>query len=222
MPEKKLEKKLYEFSHLFKPDAYRSETLAEGVQSNLDELQKFYDKAMARIAVIRRNAGLTLKGKADAFAKLKDELTKELQEWAGRKKGYAAEIKQIEAAAQPTRHQRDDAAHESRAREIRDHLRSLDPAAAEAEFLAAAEAGNSELLQAVLYSPIKFHFATADLVAKVSRQQWERERPDDAARLADLRRAQSEVQSALGSVKADMGKQGLELRVEHLGSAAAA
>lgn len=50
---------------------------------------------------------------------------------------------------QPTRHPKDDAAHELRAREIRDVLRTLDPAELEARVRAAAESGDDELLQAL-------------------------------------------------------------------------
>lgn len=62
--------------------AYRSEDLAEGVQSKLDELQTLYDRSMAKITQIHRNKGLTVTGKQEAFKKLKAELATELKEWA--------------------------------------------------------------------------------------------------------------------------------------------
>ncbi len=211
MTGKKLEKRLYEFGHLFKVDLYRSEDLAEGVAQRLDQLQSFYDKAMARVLQIRRNASLTARGKSEQFAKLKGELATELAEWSKVADGYDEQAKRIEAEAHPTRHPKDDAAHELRQREIRDALRAMDPAAAEAEFLAAAESGKSELVSAVLYSPVKFNFVTEDLAQKVLRQQWERESPADADKLADLQRAQQEIQSALRSVGSDLARQGVDV-----------
>ncbi len=137
------DQKMYEFAHLFKPSAYKSEELANGVKQNLDELQTFYDKAMAKITQIRRNTGLTLIGKQDAFAKLKADLTKELQEWNENRKGYAVQIERIEAEAKPTRHRQDDPVYEQRQREIRDILRTLDVTEIEARVREAAETGVS-------------------------------------------------------------------------------
>jgi hypothetical protein len=112
-------KRMLEFGHLYKSDAYKSETVADGVEENLIELQQFHDRSMARIAQIRRNDGLTTKGKEDAFANLRAELTKELRDWIERKKGYGEEIKRLEAAAQPTRHRQDDPVWELRQRNPR-------------------------------------------------------------------------------------------------------
>jgi hypothetical protein len=213
---------MFEFGHLFKPEAYKSEGMATGVMEKLDELLKLYDRSMAKITLIHRNTGLTAVGKVTAFKELKAELAKELAGWSKSISGYSEQIKRIEAEAHPTRHPKDDVAHENRAREIRDHLRGLDPTDAEAEFMSAAEAGNSELVQAILYAPVRFKFATADLVAKVSRQQWEREFPADASKLRDLQAAHGETTSALNSVRADLRKAGLEVRAEDLGTAEAA
>ena len=213
---------MFEYGHLFKSDAYKDEALADGVEKNLVELQEFYDRSMAKIGQIHRNTGLTLKGKVDAFAELKMEIAKELGDWSKGTAGYSEQIARIERDAIPTRHPKDDFAHEMRAQEIRRYLRQLDPAAAEAEFMSAAESGDDEFLQAIVYSPIKFKFATSDLVAKVSRQRWEREFPTEAAKLADLQAAHGETISALGSVRSDLAKAGLELRVEDLTQAAAA
>lgn len=86
----------------------------------------------------------------------------------------------------------------------------------EARVLAAAETGDDELLQALTLSPIPFRLATAGLLEKISTQRWEREFPADANKLHDLQRAQGEVLSAPGSVRAELARQGLELRAEDL------
>jgi hypothetical protein len=207
---------MFEFGHLFKPEAYKSEGVANGVMEKLDDLLKLYDRSMAKITLIHRNTGLTAVGKQGAFRELKAELAKELTGWAKFLNGYDEQIKRIEAAAVPTRHPRDDAAWEIRAAEIRTYLRTLDPVEVEGKVLAAAEIGDDELLQAVTYSPIPFKLSTEGLIEKVSRQRWEGEYPDEAAKLADLQTARAEALSALGSVRAELRKQGLEVRAEDL------
>lgn len=197
-------KKLYEYGHIHKSELYRAEKIANGVLSHLDGLQIFHDKALAKLTQINRNRGLTAVGKQDAFKTVKVELAKELSDLGKPLSGYAAQIEKIESSALPTRHPKDDAAHESRQREIRDLLRAMDAAAAEAEFMAAAESGNHEMVAAVLYSPVKFNFVTKDLATKVMRQQWAREFPDDADELHDLQHARQELDSAIKSVAADL------------------
>lgn len=207
-------KRMYSFAHIWKASLYRDEELADGVKQQLDKLQQFHDRALARITLVNKNPGLTGRGKRDEFARLKDDLTKELQAWFTFEKGYAEQIERIEANMNPTRHPKDDAVWELRQREIRDYLRTLDPTEVEALVRKAAENGDDELLQAVTYSPIPFQLATAGLIDEISHQRWEREFPDDAAKLADLRHAAGEALSALRSVQRDLHTHGLEIAAE--------
>ena len=206
-----IKKKLYEFGHLFKSELYRSEEVADGMQSHLDGLQQFHDRALARLTQINRNRNLTAIGKQDAYKKLREELTKELGDIGKPLSGYAAQIEKLESNALPTRHPKDDAAYEFRQREIRDLLRGMDRTAAEAEFMSAAESGNAEVLAAVLYSPVKFSFVTEDLATEVLRQQWSREFPEDADKLADLKHARSELDSAIKSAEVDLARHGISV-----------
>jgi hypothetical protein len=216
------ERKMYEFAHIHNPSLYKSETMADGVQAHLDDLQKLSDKFAARIAQIRTDRNLTVAGQQDALAKLRADIEKELSDWGAFQKHYVSQIERLESEAQPKRHPKDDAAYELRQREIRDVLRTLDPVDLEARILEAAENGEDELLHAFIHSPVRFRLATADLIAKIQRQQWERQFPNDAASLHDLKQAQQEVQSALGSVRAGLRKQGLETRPDALTGAEAA
>ncbi len=216
------EKVLYQYGHLFKPNAYNSEGIGTGVLSNLDQLDVAHKLAMAEIQKIQSNRNLTSQGKFSAFRALAEKTDESLAELDRTLAGYADQVQHLEEAVKPKRHPRDDIAYQLEMREIRDHIKSLDPLDQDAFILAALESGNLQIMEAVRYAPIPFKFASGEMIEKIQTRQQAIQHPDETARLADLRLANRETSSAISSVKAVLGQQGLVLRRQDVSVAVAA
>lgn len=214
-------KKNYAFGHIHQPSLFNSQDLATGVQERLDKLDAIFSSAMTGIRSIKTDGMLTTKGMQSALSDLQTEVRKELKHWESRLGDFAEQIRQLKEKMQPTRHHRDDIAWQLELREIRDHVRQLDPLDQEAFVRQAAEEGRHQILEAVEHSPIPFRFATKGLIDKIVAQQLAGLYPDEAAKLADLRTAQETAGSALKSVHAELGKQGLQTRGDALTGAEA-
>lgn len=216
------EKVLYQYGHLFKSNVYNSEGMGTGVLKNLDQLDVIHKLALVAIQKIQSNRDLTSQGKVAAFRALAEKTDESLAELDRILKGYSNQVQQLEEAVKPKRHPRDDIAYQLEMREIRDHIKSLDPLDQDAFILAALEAGNMQIMEAVRYAPIPFKFAASEMIEKIQARQQAIQHPEETARLAELRRASQETSSAISSVKAVLGQQGLVLRRQDVSVAAAA
>ena len=136
--------------------------------------------------------------------------------------GYADQVDRLEEAVKPKRHPRDDIAYQLELWEIRDHIKSLDSVEQDAFVLVALESGNMQVMEAVRYAPIPFKFASTEMIEKIEARQQAIQHPDETARPADLRLANRETSSAISSVKAVLGQQGLVLRRQDVSVAVAA
>ena len=216
------EKTLYQFGHLFKANAYNSEGIGTGVLQNLDQLDVAHKLALAEIQKIQSNRNLTSQGKVSAFRTLADKTDESIAELDRTLAGYADQVQQLEEAVKPKRHPRDDIAYQLEMREIRDHIKSLDPVEQDAFVLVALESGVAQVLEAVRYSPVPFKFASGEMIEKIEARQQAIQHPEETARLSDLRLANRETSSAISSVKAALLQQGLVLRRQDVSVAVAA
>jgi len=216
------EKVLYQYGHLFKANVYSSEGMGTGVLKNLDQLDVIHKLALVEIQKIQSNRNLTSQGKVAAFRALAEKTDESLAELDRTLEGYSNQVQQLEEAVKPKRHPRDDIAYQLEMREIRDHIKSLDPLDQDAFILAALESGNMQIMEAVRYAPIPFKFASSEMIEKIQSRQQAIQHPEETARLAELRRASQETSSAMSSVKAVLGQQGLVLRRKDVSVAVAA
>ncbi len=204
-------KKLYEFAHLHQPRLFASEDIARGVEKKLDALDGIHRTALTSVTSIRESKDLTAKGKQTALKELEAEIVKKTKEWQQGNGHYADYAKQLEKKMQPKRHRQDDQVYESRQREIRDHFHLLDPIMQEAAYRQAAEKGNDQFLEAIEHSPWPIEFSTQAQIDKIRDAQLSRQYPEQAQTLKDVRMAQTQVDSALKSVGADLRKHKLEI-----------
>ena len=212
---------LYQYGHLFKANAYNSE-IGTGVLKNLDQLDVIHKLALVEIQKIQSNRNLTSQGKLTAYRDLAVKTEEGFVELDRTLAGYSNKVQQLEEAVRPKRHPRDDIAYQLEMREIRDHIKSLDPLDQDAFILAALESGNMQIMEAVRYAPVPFKFAASEMIERIHARQRAIQHPEETARLADLRRASKETSSAISSVKAVLGQQGLVLCRQDVSVAAAA
>lgn len=202
---------LFEFAHMFKRSAYHNEDIAKGALKHLDRLAAIHKMGLETAAKLQRSPNLTANGKVAEFRKLGASLDKEIADIEKLLPNYSKMADEVEFQIRPGRHPREDVAWQLELREIRDYVRSLDIAEQEAFVLGAVEAGDMQILEAVRFSPIKFRFATEEAMAKIDAARQRVQFPEETQRLADIRRAQQEVRSALGSVKKALGERGIVL-----------
>lgn len=215
-------KKSYAFGHIHQPALFKSTELAEGVRNRLDQLDEIYNTAMTKLKAVTTSGEFTTRGQEKAVAELTVELRRELDDWKVVLRKYADNARQVRESMEPKRHRRDDIAWQLELREIRDYVRTLDPVDQEAFYRQAADEGHDQILEAIEFSPIPFRFATQGLVDKISLVRLERQYPEQAAKLGDLRVAQETASSALKSVQAELSKQGVEVAGDPLSDALAA
>ena len=211
-------KKLYSsFTHLHQPALYANQGIADSVQEWLDDLDGKVLSALARVKEIKSNGEFTIKGKQKAIAAIAAELDREVKKWRKPIDDMLADqIQQLEGKMTPKRNRPNDFIAEMRQAEIRTYLRTLDPIDMEEKYMAAARSGDELFLSAVEESPIPFTFATKGLVDKNRYMRLERQYPEEASKAADLRTAQVDVSSALGSVRGDLQQQGIKILSEDL------
>jgi len=209
-------KKLYGWGHMHQPASYKSADMADSINKRLDELDAIYGSTVSKIRAIEGNGEFTVKGKQNARAALAVEVKSLIRDWRIVEENLADQIRQVEESMTPKRNRPDDSVAEMRQREIRDVLRTLDPIEVEEKYMSAARAGDDLFLQAIEESPFPFSFATKGLIQKVRFSRLEKVYPEEALKLADLRTGETNIESALQSVQADLAKQGLDIKPESL------
>ena len=168
---------------------YASTDLADGVRKDLDKLDEIFGSAKEKIGKIQRTPNLTAKGKQAAFRSLSVEVDRDLTEWRIVEKHLADQIRQLEEAVAPRKHSRDDFVWALELREIRDHIKSLDPAEQESFVLNAASSGDQRVMEAIQFAPIPLKFTTQQAIDKISAARSAIQHSEEAVKLADRKLA---------------------------------
>ena len=202
--------KMYDFAHIHQPTLFSDQDLADGLGKITDRLESIFLSARSKARSISESNDLTKQGRVNGLKDLSAKVDRETKDWRANIH-YADMIQQVENEMKPVQKRPDDVVAEMQRREIRDHLRTLDPVMQEAAYREAAISGNDLLLDAIETSPIPLKFATQALIDKIRFQRLETQYPKQAARLRDLQTASQQVDSALNSVRASLRKHSLEI-----------
>ena len=207
--------KMYDFGHAHAPHTYTDPDLGDDVERRTDEVAKVYAEAVSTVEKIGKNSELTVTGKQQALTVLEIKIKWNLKDWAAHQ-DFSKKIEYVKAQMQLPRVRPDDPVAESRRREIRDWLNSVDPNFARAEYEQAALDGNEQLILAVEDSPIPFTWANPDLIEKARGRRQARMFPKEAIELQDLELAQANLKSALKSVEVDLRRHKLDVGQDFL------
>lgn len=202
--------KHYPFGHIHKPSLISDAILSAGLENNLDELNGVFLSGQNRAKQIADSNERTRVGKVKDLQALGEELRTELNRWRSQFH-YGEMITQLTTEMTPTRSNPENYAAESRMREIRDYLRTLDPIEQESVYREAAEKGNDLFLEAIERSPVPLRFSTQELIDKITIMRLEKQYPEQAQRLNDLRIAQDQLDSALSSVRVELAKSSIDV-----------
>ena len=207
--------KMYDFGHAHAPHTYTDPDLGEDVEKRTDELDKAHAEAVEAAKTIDASRSLTAPGKAEELVLLEKKTKWALKDWAAQQ-DFSKKIEHVKGQMQLPRARPDDPVAESRRREIRDWLNSGDPTFARAEYEAAADTGNEQLILAVENSPVPFSWATPELITKTRQKRQARMFPNEAIELQDLELAQANLKSALQSVEVDLKRHKLDVGQDFL------
>ena len=177
----------------------------------MDKLETIFLSARSGARSISDSKDLTRPSKVNKLKDLSAKVDRETKDWRG-SMHYAEMIRQVENEMKLVQKRPDDVVAEMQRREIRDHLRSLDPVLQEAAYREAAISGNDLFLDAIDTSPVPLRFATQALIDKIRFQRLETQYPKQASRLHDLQTAFQQADSALNSVRGSLLKIGVEIR----------
>ena len=216
------DQKFYEYQYIFKPSAYRDSDVAKAVQRRLDELDDVYKYGLKDIATIDQSKHLTKEGKVDAYRKTGAEVAALLKPIENLVSAYGDRIREARDAITPKPHDRNDRVYYDDMREVRAHLRGLDPVDRNQYILTAIERGDRLVMDAVKVSPVHNEFGAQELIDKITARQIELQHPEASEDIREKERAQSELQSALASVGANLARQGLKTAGDPPTTAAAA
>ena len=118
--------KMYDFGHAHAPHTYTDPSLGEDVERRTDEVAKVYADAVSAAKTIGKSSELTVTGKQQALTVLEVKTKWNLKDWAAHQ-DFSKKIEYVKAQMQLPRVRPDDPVAESRRREIRDWLNSVDP-----------------------------------------------------------------------------------------------
>ena len=204
--------KNYEFTHIHNPDYYKDPAVADDIKDYLDLLEVIYGDITTKRAAIEINSKLSHAGKAGARKDLIIEIKSARDGWLNRLAPLSRQIESIEKERSLTSSRPDDLVAAYREREVRDHLRTLDPLDIEQLYKAAARDGDDLLIDAIENAPIAFTFKKGpELVEQIRAARLERKFPEQSAKLKDLTLGLANLQSALGGFESNLRTMGLEI-----------
>ena len=205
----------YEFTHIHNPAYYKDQAVAADVKDYLDMLGVIYGDILAKRSNIEINSRLSHAGKSEARKELIIEIKEARTGWLDRLGPLDRQIENIEKERSLTSSRPDDLVGALREREVRDHLRTLDPLDIENLYKQAAKDGDDLLIDAIEHSPIPFVFEKkAELVEQIRTARLERKFPDQSAKLKDLNFGLTNLQSALGGFESNLRTLGLEIAAD--------
>ena len=202
----------YEFAHIHNPAYYKDQAVGDSIKDHLDMLGVIYGDVLIKRANIEINSELTAEGKSVARKELIIEIKEARRGWLDRLSPLDRQIESIEKERALTSSRPDDFVAALREREVRDHLRTLDPLDIENMYKQAAKDGDDLLVAAIENAPIPFTFEKQDeIVEQVRTARLERRFPEQSVKLKDLNLGLQNLQSALRSVESNLRAMGLEI-----------
>lgn len=183
-----------------------SKGVAEGAQALLLRASSMAQDFNRQAEEIRKSDALTEVGKRAELKKLYTGVTKQLEALYGEAEGYTRNADSIAAKMQPKAGNvptEERIITEMRRREIRDAIRArqdYDPTRLGLAYKAAIKEGDDEFALAVEESPRSFSMISEQLRAEGVQARLERQNPDAAAQVAELRAAHESVKYVLDEI----------------------
>lgn len=183
-----------------------SKEVSEGAQALLLRASNLSDTFKQQAGDIRISDALTDVGKQAELKKLYATFTKQLEALYGEANGYTRNADTIAAKMQPKAGNipmEDRIITEMRRREIRDAIRSdedYDSTRLGLDYKAAIHDGDDEFALAVEEAPRSFSLISDQLRAEGVQARLERQNPEAAAQVAELRAAYDSVKFVLDSI----------------------
>lgn len=147
----------YEFTHIHNPEHYKDPAVSGSIKDHLDMLGVIYGDVTTKRSEIEINSRLSHAGKSEARKELIIEIKKARTGWLDTLAPLSKQIASIEKERSLTSSRPDDLVAALREREVRDHLRTLDPLDIENLYKDAAKAGDDLLIDAIEHAPIPFY-----------------------------------------------------------------
>ena len=205
----------YEFTHIHNSEYYKDPAVADSVKDYLDTLEVIYGDILTKRSNIEINSRLSHAGKSEARKELVIEIRKARTGWLDRLAPLSRQIEAIEKERSLSSSRPDDLVAALREREVRDHLRTLDPLDIENLYKDAAKNGDDLLIDSIENAPIPFTFKKgAELVEQIRAARLERKFPEQSAKLKDLNFGLKNLQSALGGFESNLRTLGLEIAAD--------
>ena len=180
-----------------------------------------YSDITTKRSGIEINSRLSHAGKAAARKELIIEIKKARTGWLDTLAPLSRQIEAIEKERSLSSSRPDDLVAAFREREVRDHLRTLDPLDIENLYKQAAKDGDDLLIDAIENAPIPFSFKKgAELVEQIRTARLERKFPAQSEKLKDLNLGLTNLQSALGGFESNLRTLGLEIAADPVGDRA--
>ena len=205
----------YEFTHIHNSEYYKDPAVSDAIKDHLDVLSVIYGDILAKRSGIEINSRLSHAGKSEARKELVIEIKKARTGWLDTLAPLSRQIEAIEKERSLASSRPDDLVGAFREKEVRDHLRTLDPLDVENLYKNAAKDGDDLLIDAIENAPIKFTFKKGpELVEQIRTARLERRFPEQSEKLKDLNFGLTNLQSALGGFESNLRTLGLEIAAD--------
>ncbi len=210
-------KKPYQFGFALGRHKGLTDPVREGIEKHLGKLDEIYGRARADAEDIQRSRRYTSEGKVTALAELAEKVADEVRAERTTWNGYLQNIKQIEASihtvGRPLRADLDGAAGAVRAWELRDKLAAMDPLEVEGIYRAAVLRGDrfvTESMENGVLGPL----VKQELIDKLAHEKLAVAHPEEAAKIAELRIAHSELTAALKTMMTVLREEDLIVQLD--------
>lgn len=196
------------------PQSIYDKNIAEGLMERVVKADTVAASFQATVDGIQRDGNLTRKGQRAAIIEAAKITLTELN--AAMPAGYGDQIKQLEASLnEPAKNVYGKPVERSetgqlldylREREMRDHLRERDALELAADYTSAITSEQNVLLvSAIENSPVPL--LPADVIARGRQTRLERQAPETAAKLSDIRAARSYLESTIEGLRRHVSEQ---------------
>ena len=186
-----------------------SKPLAEGAQALLVRAGSIAQEFKRLADTVQKSEALTQIGKSVEMRKLYGETSKQLETLRGEAQGYLKNADSIAAKMQPKAGNipmDERIITEMRRREIRDQLRDRDQVQVKFLYQEAVQEGWDDLAVALEESPQGFAMVPPEIVAVGVQARLERQNPEAAAQVAELRTAHESVNFVIDQIRKESEK----------------
>ena len=183
-----------------------SKGVAEGAQALLLRASNLSETFKQKAGEVRNSDALTDVGKRAELKKLYDDLSKQLEALYGEAEGYTRNADSIAAKMQPKAGNvpmEERIITEMRRREIRDAIRAsqdYDTTRLGLDYKAAIQDGDDEFALAIEEAPRSFAMISDQMRAEGVQARLERQNPEAAAQVVELRTAYDSVKYVLDGI----------------------